>query len=104
MARVTWSKTASRAFWDVVGNVELHSPSAALRLGDAIEAASDRLARYPELGRVVPEFGHASLRELIVREHRMIYRVDGDEVTILFVMHGSRDLMRHLPNWPWDIQ
>jgi plasmid stabilization system protein ParE len=34
----------------------------------------------------------------------MLYRVDGDDVTILFVMHGSRELMRHLPEGPWDIE
>lgn len=59
---------------------------------------------FPELGRVVPEFGHASVRELIVREHRMIYRLEGDDVLIVFLMHGSRDLHRHLPDGPWDIE
>ena len=103
MARVRWSKDASRDYWDIVGFIERHSPTAALRLGDAFEEAADRLVLYPELGRAVPEFHDWSFRELIVQEYRFIYRVAGDDVTILALVHGSRDLWRRLPSGPWDI-
>lgn len=69
-----------------------------------MEEAADRLVIFPELGRVVPEFNDRSIRELIVREYRLIYRVEGDDVRILTLMHGSRDLWRRLPSGPWDIE
>jgi plasmid stabilization system protein ParE len=53
---------------------------------------------------VVPDYQHEAIRELIVGDYRLIYRLVGDEVRILTVMHGSRDLMLHLPDGPWDIQ
>ena len=104
MARVRWSKNASRDYWDIVGFIEQHSASAAVKLGDAFEAAADRLTLYPELGRVVPEFSDRSIRELIVQEYRFLYRVEGDHVTVLTLVHGSRDIWRRLPGGPWDIE
>jgi len=53
---------------------------------------------------VVPDYRHDAIRELIVGDYRCIYQIVGDEVRILTVMYGSRELMRHLPDGPWDIE
>ncbi|MCH7608778.1 MAG: type II toxin-antitoxin system RelE/ParE family toxin [Chloroflexi bacterium] len=54
-------------------------------------AAVDRIARFPESGRVVPEFVDASLREVISRPYRIVYRLVGpDRIHILTVHHGAR--------------
>ena len=48
-------------------------------------AAPSRLLQFPEVGRVVPEFGD-TLRELIVRPYRLVYRLRREFVEIT----GSR--------------
>ena len=55
-------------------------------------AASDSLADLGERGRVVPEFTDPQIRELFVRNHRLVYRVTPDEVIVLGLVHGARDL------------
>jgi plasmid stabilization system protein ParE len=55
-------------------------------------AASDSLTEFAERGRVVPEFGDGNIRELIIRSYRLIYRVQRNEVAILGLIHGARDL------------
>jgi len=40
----------------------------------------------------VPEAQGESLRELIVAPYRVIYRVQGNAVQIVTVIHGGRDL------------
>jgi plasmid stabilization system protein ParE len=57
---------------------------------DAIDA-SRSLSQFAERGRVVPEVGHPQLRELFVRAHRMIDRVQKEDVTIVALFHGRRD-------------
>jgi plasmid stabilization system protein ParE len=53
--------------------------------------AVDRLALFPERGRVVPELPHAGLRELIVGSYRVVYRVqEAEGVEIVTVFHGAR--------------
>jgi plasmid stabilization system protein ParE len=53
-------------------------------------AAPGRLLQFPQLGRVVPEFGEPSLRELIVRPYRLVYRLRGDVIEVVTVFHASR--------------
>jgi plasmid stabilization system protein ParE len=50
------------------------------------------LARFPNLGRVVPEYADPAVRELIVAPWRLLYRYDPeiDRVRVIAVIHGSR--------------
>lgn len=74
--------------------------AAASRLRARIGEAADRLAAYPLLGRVVPEFDDPLVRELIVGRYRLVYRVEGDTIFVVTIVHGSQDLMRHLADGP----
>jgi toxin ParE1/3/4 len=57
---------------------------------DAVESC----AEMAERGQVVPEFQDDSIRELLVRPYRVVYRVDARQVTILAVIHGARRAWR----------
>ncbi len=52
----------------------------------------ERLLQFPKLGRVVPEAKDENIRELVQLGYRIIYRIDGQRIEILTIMHGSRDL------------
>jgi plasmid stabilization system protein ParE len=55
-----------------------------------IEEAVNRLALFPRVGRMVPEIGRQSTREIIVQPCRVVYRPWRDEVRILPVRHRAR--------------
>lgn len=55
---------------------------------DRIEALRD----HPEMGRVVPEFGQAFLRELIQPPFRIVYRHEQRTVRIVRVWRSERQL------------
>lgn len=71
-------------------------PEVGLRLIRRIMERVERLAYHPDIGRIVPEFGQASIRELTHPPFRIVYRRDGDAVRIVRVWRGER-LLR-LPN------
>lgn len=50
----------------------------------------ETLADHPDMGRVVPEFEQASLRELIHPPFRIVYRRDRDRVRIVRVWRSER--------------
>jgi toxin ParE1/3/4 len=54
------------------------------------------LRQFPRRGRVVPEEGNPSLRELFVfrQRYRMLYEIfdETNEVIVLAFIHGARDL------------
>lgn len=55
-----------------------------------IVSAVSRLEPHPLSGRVVPEVGDESLREVIHGDYRIVYRVRLDLVEIATVFHGAR--------------
>jgi len=57
-----------------------------------IEAVKE-LARYPEMGRIVPEFNEASLRELIRPPFRVVYRLEqGQKISVIRIWRSERIL------------
>jgi toxin ParE1/3/4 len=59
-------------------------------LVERIVAAVGRLDRFPRSGRVVPEVGDESLREVVYENYRIVYRVMASTVEIITVFHGAR--------------
>jgi plasmid stabilization system protein ParE len=52
----------------------------------------EKLLRFPRLGRVVPEAQDENIRQLVHQNYRIIYRIAGERIEILTIVHGSRDL------------
>ena len=70
--------------------VEQGAPEVGERLLGEIVAAIERLADFPESGRVVPEFGVEGLREVIHPPFRIVYRLDAERVRIVRVWRSER--------------
>ena len=89
--RVIWTESARDALEEVLGYISRESPDRAARvLTRALDVAAS-LSTLSERGRVVPEIGESTLRELLVYDHRMLYRVHEDRVVIRAFLHGARD-------------
>jgi toxin ParE1/3/4 len=50
----------------------------------------ERLKDNPRSGRVVPELGNESIREVIHGNYRIVYRLQREVVEIATVFHGAR--------------
>lgn len=66
------------------------SPRYARAVAERLFDAADRLRRHPLSGRVVPELGQPTLREVIEPPYRIVYRVRADVLEVLTVVHGAR--------------
>src|SRR5437016_6283535 len=103
MAAIAWSLTAQDDLLDIGIYIARDSPVYAVRMIDRLVEAVEQLGLFPLSGRVVPEFERADLRELIVSSYRIVYLVQADNVTILRVVHGARDILRIAEMNPWDL-
>ena len=56
--------------------------------------ATGRLSDFPNAGRIVPEIGDESIRELIYRQYRIIYLVNEGSVEVLTWYHAARQFGR----------
>ena len=90
--KVVWSEPAVADLSAIHDYIARDSPHYARRFVARLIAAVDLLESFTEMGRIVPE-GDGRHRELILRPYRIIYRVEGQEVFVVTVVHGSRNLM-----------
>ena len=104
MAQLYWSLRAQGDLIETGEFVARDSVLYAVNLIDRIIAGAEKLQSEPMLGRVVPEYQRADLREVIVRNYRVVYVVRGKEVIVARVVHGARDLRTALGPQPWVIE
>jgi plasmid stabilization system protein ParE len=93
---VYWTQNAKRELRAIHDYIAQNSPRYAQGMVDRITRKSELLARFPNLGPEVPEYADPSIRELLDYPYRIIYRVRTDDVEILSVVHGARQM----PSWP----
>jgi toxin ParE1/3/4 len=60
-------------------------------VGKFVEVANSCL-EFPEIGRVVPELGDATIRERFVFSYRIIFQIRPAQIRVLAVIHGKRKL------------
>lgn len=89
---VRWTEQARADLIDIFEHVAPGNPVAARKLLKRLCESEDLLLEHPLLGRVVPEFEVANIRERLVPPYRVIYQVLPDLVLFLAVVHSRRDL------------
>ena len=93
--KIIWSPLAIERAYEVATYIAQDRPDAALAWLDGLFAATDRLERFPQSGRIVPEIGLPQFREIIYRKaYRVIYRVEKSTVAILTVRNFAQELDR----------
>lgn len=102
MASILWTLSARDDLRATFEYISLDSPTYAAASVERFLDAVDRLRKYPRLGRVVPEYRDTSLRELIVGNYRIVYRLRRQQVRIVAVVQGSRDMLKSAGKQPWD--
>ena len=90
MAKVAWTPQAADDLEAIAERIAQDSPHYASLFVIDVLAAVERVAGFPHSGRVVPETRDPSLRETVLGNYRIIYRVQGELVEILTVYHGAR--------------
>ena len=89
-SRVRFTPSGRRQFLDAVAYILRDNPAAARRFRQRAESVLRQLERFPESGRVLPEFPDLPYREVIVAPYRFFYRVADKTVWIVSVWHGAQ--------------
>lgn len=95
MARkVVWSYEATDDLEAVAEYIARDSSFYAAAFVREVLDASRSLNEFSERGRIVPEIANPDIRELFVKEYRLIYSIEESRVVVLGLIHGKRDLKR----------
>jgi plasmid stabilization system protein ParE len=89
---VKWTLPARDDLKAIYEYIALDSNFYAKKIIREIIAASATISNMPERGRMVPETDEQDIRELFIYSYRLIYQLSSDSISILAVIHGSRNI------------
>ncbi len=93
MARkVIWSFEATADLEALAEYIARDSTFYAASFVQKVLDMSRSLNEFSERGRIVPEVGNPDIREIFVKEYRLIYSIEESMVVILGLIHGKRNL------------
>ena len=99
MAReVTWTDTASDDLDEVAGYISKDSEFYAATVVRELISAARSLTILSERGRVVREYRDPTIRQLVVRDYRIVYHITDSFIYVLRIIHGARMLPPRVPN------
>lgn len=90
MRSIRWTRQALEDIEAIHAFIARDSARYADHFIEGIIESVDRLGSFPRSGRVVPEIGQDTLREVIHGSHRVVHRVRGDSIEVLTVVHSAR--------------
>lgn len=96
MARLIWTGPALADLNNIAEYIALDSPRAASRLVESVFGRVERLQAYPKSGKRPAELARTQYREVVVAPCRVFYKVEKDDVYILYVMRSERLLRTYL--------
>ena len=91
---VHWTDAAQAHLDAIYGYIAQDSPEYALRTVDRLTRRSRQIAEAPFSGRRVSEYDMDQIREVIVVPYRIIYHIKPDQIDVIAVLHGARNVLR----------
>ncbi|MBN1974048.1 MAG: type II toxin-antitoxin system RelE/ParE family toxin [Sedimentisphaerales bacterium] len=90
--KVVWTDTAKNHLDAIYNFIAQDSPAYAKRMVDRLTRRSQQIGNFPLSGRSVPEYEMEQIREVIEGPYRIIYYIKANQIDILAVFHGARDI------------
>lgn len=90
MARLIWSPEAADDLEAICDYIARDSEHYTRVFAKQVIELVEQIAEYPMAGRIVPEYHRQDLRERILQNYRIVYRVKADAVEIAAIVHGAR--------------
>jgi len=94
---VRWTDQAVGDLQAIRQFIERDSPRYGRLVAERLFDATQRIEDFPLSGRVVPELGRVDVREIIIGQYRIVYRLKGETALLLTVFRSSRVFPTTLP-------
>jgi len=90
--KVIWSFEAISDLEAIAEYISKDSKYYATSFVQKVLEVSKSLSKFYERGRSVPELSNPEIREIFVKEYRLIYQIKENQIVILGLVHGRREL------------
>ncbi len=93
--KVLWAKSAQNDLEQIIEYIKIDNIDTAKNVFLELKSECDELYYFPEKFRVVPELQKINIiqyREVIYKRWRVVYKITGANIYILFVIDSSRNV------------
>ena len=88
--KIIWSPHAADDLKAQFEWIKADSPARAREWVGKLFEQIERLKRFPQLGRLIPEIGQSRYRELVVGEYRIFHEIRPKDILIFRIFHAKR--------------
>lgn len=89
---IIWTPLAVDRVTAISQYISKDNPIAATDWIDSIFSRVEQLKGFPESGSLVPEINRVDVRQLVLGNYRIIYRIESDQISVLTVRHNRQNL------------
>lgn len=90
---LVWSQRAASDLRQIHAYIAFDKPRAASNFISTIKESVERLRRFPHSGRIVPELMRPDVREILVGNYRIVYKLEKRRVVVLTVFEAHRSAL-----------
>ena len=90
--KIIWTHDGIESLESVISFIAKDSEYYAGDFAKKVLLRIEKLADFPMIGRIVPEYQNPNLRELIYQNYRIVYMISPKAIYIVLVIHGSHNL------------
>lgn len=94
MEQIIWSKLALNDIDSIHNYIAQESPYYARKTIEGFLIRVEVLSEYPQIGREVPEYAKADIKELIEGNYRIFYQIKKKGISIIRVHHSARRIRK----------
>ena len=92
---VLWTQTAIEDLDDIINYIANDSIESSKKIFYQIKKKSENLKTFPNRGRIIPELKYHNIetyREIIIDPWRLFYRIEKNNVYVLSIIDGRRNI------------
>lgn len=93
--KTVWTENAVQDLIIIKDFISQDSPDEAEKWILKLYNAAEEVVDFPHRGRIVPEFNQENLRELLISNYRLVYRIKKSTIEIITVFEGHRQLSKN---------
>lgn len=90
MVEIRWTPQAASDLESIAQFIAADSAHYAQIFVIDVFQAIERLTSFPQLGRIVPEVDDPAIREILLGNYRIVYRLREAVVEVLTIYHAAR--------------
>ncbi len=88
--KLRWSRRSQKDLLEIGRYIAKDNRRAASKWLERLRKRARQAAEHPLSGRMVPEHSRPDLREVLLRNYRIVYRVEADRIVVVTVFEGHR--------------